>query len=73
METDKKLVVRPEQVLISAACKKAIKAGQSLTLQEMQNLVNELLKTDNPYTCPHNRPIIVALSDYDLNHKFKRV
>ncbi|MBQ7257466.1 MAG: DNA mismatch repair endonuclease MutL [Abditibacteriota bacterium] len=73
MVTDKKLVVRPEQVLISAACKKAIKAGQPLKLPEMQNLVNELLKTDNPYTCPHNRPIIVSLSDYDLNHKFKRV
>ena len=73
MVTDKKLVVRPEQVLISASCKKAIKAGQPLTLPEMQNLVNELLKTDNPYTCPHNRPIIISLSDYELNRKFKRI
>ncbi|MBQ0105363.1 MAG: DNA mismatch repair endonuclease MutL [Armatimonadetes bacterium] len=67
-----KLSVRPEQLLITASCKKAIKAGQPLSYEEMQNLVNELLKTANPFTCPHNRPIIVSLSDRELGRKFHR-
>ena len=66
-----KLSVRPEQLLITASCKKAIKAGQPLSYEEMQNLVNELLKTANPFTCPHNRPIIVSLSDRELGRKFR--
>lgn len=73
MKGEKKIVVRPEQILISASCKKAIKAGQPMSMPEMQNLVKELLKTDNPFTCPHNRPIIVSISDYDLYRKFKRI
>lgn len=73
ISTEKKLTIRPEQVLISASCKQAIKAGKPLTQEEMEYLVRELLKTDNPFTCPHNRPIIVSIADDDLNRKFKRV
>lgn len=73
MNGERKITVRPEQVLISASCKKAIKAGQPMTVPEMQDLVNRLLKTDNPFTCPHNRPIIVSISDFDINRKFRRI
>ena len=44
------------------ACKAAIKAGDSLAREEMQELVNRLFSTKHPYYCPHGRPIIVQMS-----------
>jgi len=72
ISTTRHLIIRPEQVLITASCKQAIKAGQRLSHDEMNSLVKELLATDNPFTCPHNRPIIVSISDWEINRKFRR-
>ena len=66
------LLVRPDQVLITAACKMAVKAGEKLSTQEMTRLVDDLLKCENPFVCPHGRPIIVSLSNWELDRKFRR-
>ena len=54
------------------ACKAAIKAGDSLMREEMQELVNRLFSTKHPYYCPHGRPIIVQMSLDELDGRFER-
>ena len=54
------------------ACKAAIKAGDSLMREEMQELVNRLFSTEHPYYCPHGRPIIVQMSLDELDSRFER-
>ena len=54
------------------ACKTAIKAGEKLTQEQMQNLIQELAKTDNPNACPHGRPTILRISLKELEKKFHR-
>ena len=68
----KHLLVRAEQVLITACCKMAVKAGDPLSIEEMNQLIEDLLKCKNPFTCPHGRPIIVSLSNWELDRKFRR-
>ncbi len=68
----KHLLIRPDQVLITASCKMAIKAGEALSREEMEKLVEDLLHCDNPFVCPHGRPIIVSLSNWELDRKFRR-
>lgn len=72
LSISKHLLVRPDQVLITASCKMAVKAGEPLTMEEMERLVDDLLKCENPFTCPHGRPIIVSLSNWELDRKFRR-
>ena len=54
------------------ACKAAIKAGDVLVKEEMQELVNRLFSTKHPYYCPHGRPIIVKMSLHELDGRFER-
>ncbi len=68
----RRLLLPAEEVLITASCKMAVKAGDPLTFEEMDALIGDLLKSDNPYTCPHGRPIIVELPNGDLDRKFGR-
>ncbi len=53
-------------------CKAAIKAGDKLTLSQMENLYHDLQKTDNPYVCAHNRPTIIIFPKSELERKFHR-
>ncbi len=69
----KHLLVRADQVLITASCKLAIKAGEPQSMEEMEQLISDLLKCKNPFTCPHGRPIIISLSNWELDRKFRRV
>ncbi len=62
-----------ENILKTVACKASIKAGMDLELVEMQVLVSDLLKTQNPYTCPHGRPIIISVDEQELGKRFKRI
>jgi DNA mismatch repair protein MutL len=55
-----------------AACRAAIKAGESLNMRQMQALINELCNTNLPYTCPHGRPAMIRFSPKDLYKMFKR-
>ena len=68
----RRLLLPAEEVLITASCKMAVKAGDPLTFDEMNALVSDLLRSENPYTCPHGRPIIVELPNGDLDRKFGR-
>lgn len=72
LSVTKHLLVKAEQVLITASCKMAIKAGDPLSHDEMNQLINDLLACKNPFTCPHGRPVIVSLSNWELDRKFRR-
>jgi DNA mismatch repair protein MutL len=61
-----------ENLAASFACHAAVKAGDPLTKEEMQELVNRLFGTKHPYYCPHGRPIIVQLSLEELDRRFER-
>ena len=56
-----------------ASCRGAIKAGQKLSISEMEILLKNLSQTPHPYTCPHGRPTIIKFSAKDLAKMFKRV
>lgn len=55
-----------------AACRSAIKAGDTLTMRQIQALISELYTTELPYTCPHGRPTIVRFGPEELAKMFKR-
>lgn len=59
-------------ILESVACKAAVKAGQKLSLPEMEKLLKDLFATNQPHTCPHGRPIIVEFPVKELAKRFKR-
>ena len=61
-----------DRVLSSLACAASVKAGDRLPLVEQQGLVDRLFTLENPYSCPHGRPIVVALSKDDLERRFRR-
>jgi DNA mismatch repair protein MutL len=73
LEGNNKAVSPLEKIVISMACKNSIKAGTSITYEEMQELVKRLSQTKSPYTCPHGRPTLISMSQYELEKKFKRV
>jgi DNA mismatch repair protein MutL len=54
------------------ACKAAIKVNMTLTSEKMQWLIDELMKTQNPMTCPHGRPIMMRMGLRDIERGFKR-
>jgi DNA mismatch repair protein MutL len=57
----------------SLACKAAVKAHDRLEPREMDQLLNDLLVLDDPYHCPHGRPIIIRISRHELEKQFKRI
>lgn len=59
--------------IATMACKAAIKGNMSFTVTEARALIDELLRLDNPYNCPHGRPTIVAYSKYEIEKLFKRI
>lgn len=59
--------------LASMACKAAVKGNNSMSTEEMESLIDELLTLDNPYHCPHGRPTIISMSKYEIEKKFKRI
>lgn len=68
----RKLVPTREQIWITSACKMAVKAGDPLSHAEMEKLLVDLASTENPYMCPHGRPITLTLTTNDLLRKFYR-
>ena len=62
-----------EALAASFACKAAVKAGDSMTIDEMVILINRLFSTEHPYYCPHGRPIIIQLSTEELDKRFERI
>jgi DNA mismatch repair protein MutL len=68
----RRLVPTREQIWITSACHMAVKAGDPLSVPEMEKLIVDLAETENPYLCPHGRPITVTLSRDSLLRLFKR-
>lgn len=66
------LIKEKSEIAKVVACRAAIKAGQKLSVLEMQNLIDRLFACENPYTCPHGRPIVIKLSLEELADKFGR-
>ena len=65
--------LEPEKRFAAAfACGAAIKAGQKLSQEEMNALLNNLFSAKNPYTCPHGRPTLVRMSIDELSRRFLR-
>jgi DNA mismatch repair protein MutL len=61
-----------DAVAKSFACKSAIKSGDKLSQQEMASLIDQLFATNEPYLCPHGRPIVVNLSLEEIDKRFGR-
>ena len=61
-----------ETLATMMACKMSIKANTNLTILEMNKLLDDLGKCNNPYNCPHGRPTIIFYSTYELEKLFKR-
>jgi len=61
-----------ERVTKSIACRGAVKAGGDCSLSQMESLIAQLFKTENPYTCPHGRPTMVSFSRQELDKMFRR-
>lgn len=62
-----------EETIIRLSCRSAIKANDKLSEKECEGLIKELLSLDNPFTCPHGRPTLIALSKSDIEKMFKRI
>ena len=68
--------VAPDMIaekVASMSCKAAVKGNSKLSAAEVEVLIGELLKLDNPYHCPHGRPTIIAMTKRELEKKFKRI
>ena len=61
-----------DKMCATFSCKAAIKAGEKLESQEMKHLINRLFLTKNPFYCPHGRPIIINLTEDELDERFER-
>lgn len=68
----RKITPTREQIWITSSCKMAVKAGDPLSHAEMEKLIVDLASTENPYLCPHGRPITITLSRDELLKKFYR-
>lgn len=62
-----------EEAAIMMSCKGSIKANQRLRTDEIQQLLDTLRNTENPFSCPHGRPVIIHFSTQDLEKMFKRI
>ncbi len=61
------------QKVASMSCKAAVKGNMKMSPAEAQNLIEQLMKADNPYNCPHGRPTLISMSKYEIERKFKRI
>ncbi|NLP34911.1 MAG: DNA mismatch repair endonuclease MutL [Clostridiales bacterium] len=59
--------------IASLSCKAAVKANHAFSSEEASALIKELLTLEDPYHCPHGRPVIISMSRYELEKKFKRI
>ena len=61
-----------EKITASMACHGVIRSGQTLSIEEMRELVRQLEKCVSPHTCPHGRPTVIHLSGDQLERRFGR-
>ena len=70
--SSKQLELPREAILAAAACHGAITAGAALAPQEMVELLDALARSSRPYTCPHGQPIIMSITNFELDRRFQR-
>ena len=59
--------------ILQTACKHAVKGGESLTEDAIRDLVTRMVEDKVTPTCPHGRPLVVAITHTELDRKFKRI
>ncbi|MCD8333272.1 MAG: DNA mismatch repair endonuclease MutL [Clostridiales bacterium] len=59
--------------IASMSCRAAVKGNNRLSRVEAEQLIADLLKLENPYFCPHGRPVIISMTKYEIEKKFKRI
>lgn len=62
-----------DHIAATMACKMSVKGNEAITLEQAENILNDLVMCDNPYNCPHGRPTIITFTRYELEKMFKRV
>lgn len=67
-----KIEENKEEIVTRMACRSAVMAGETLTIQEMEKMMDDLARTELPFTCPHGRPTIIKVTAEELEKKFKR-
>jgi len=71
-EGEKSVARRRERLLVTLSCRSAVKAGDALSYEEMTALLQALSGTARPYTCPHGWPIVMTISNFEIDRKFNR-
>jgi DNA mismatch repair protein MutL len=61
-----------EEIITRMACRASVKAGDTMTIPEIQKLLSELSLCNLPYTCPHGRAVLIKVGVDELEKKFKR-
>ena len=59
--------------ILQAACKHAVKGGESLTEDQLRSILDEMLDRHVTPTCPHGRPLVISISHREIDKKFKRI
>ncbi len=67
-----KIIDTKEEIVTRMACRAAVMAGETLTVLEMEHILQDLAKAQLPYTCPHGRPTMFKVPVEELEKKFKR-
>jgi len=67
------LLALRKDAIATLSCKASVKGNTYLNTENMQSIVDDLMRCDNPYVCPHGRPTMIAYTDYELEKLFKRV
>lgn len=62
-----------KEKIATCACKAAVKGNMELSLLEAEELIKQILKAENPFNCPHGRPIIIDITKKEIEKKFKRI
>lgn len=62
-----------KEKIATCACKAAVKGNMELSFLEAEELIKQLLKAENPFNCPHGRPIIIDITKKEIEKKFKRI
>ena len=63
---------KEERFIATLACKAAVKGRMKLTKEEQISLIDDMIKLDNPFNCPHGRPTAIIMSKYEIERKFLR-
>ncbi|UCC68439.1 MAG: DNA mismatch repair endonuclease MutL [Armatimonadota bacterium] len=71
-EGERSVERRREKLLITLSCRSAVKAGDALSYEEMAALLGALSGTARPYTCPHGWPIVMTISNFEIDRRFNR-